>query len=154
MFLRSFQVWPLGVSMKCITRYWDVTLRNGDELERRAWCGVRRVQRSEESRVCYQHLFSPLGNRDRDRREATGDVLLQNLGWDWGIRLGGEVKTWVKITYLLLWLALGYVFLCEQFQTEETRSNESKVWSLKHDEVHRNLFYVLFGLMQELISMV
>lgn len=62
-YIPEIQVWPLGSSVKLVSRYWELSLRNGNELE--GWgCGAHRGRKSG----CATKIYADLGNGDRGRR--------------------------------------------------------------------------------------
>lgn len=51
----SYLVWPRGGQLEHVSRYWQLTRRDGNELE----AGTERVYRKEESWVCAKFERSP-----------------------------------------------------------------------------------------------
>jgi hypothetical protein len=64
--------------VKCISWYWQLTLRNRDALGEGCWG----VQRKEESMSSTSNLLSPL-ETGAGWGEATLDGLIQSWGWAW-----------------------------------------------------------------------
>lgn len=67
-------MWPLGVLVKYDSEYWELTLRNGDEVE-----GVSGVLMKEENRVFHQILLSIL-----KIGAETGEAITASLLETWG----------------------------------------------------------------------
>lgn len=81
-------MWPLGISVECVFRYWEQTLKKRDML------GDEGFHRREESNVFYQGLIGPLGMGQRGRRGEfrwfATELGLRLGNWIW--RNGVEMK--------------------------------------------------------------
>lgn len=62
----------LGSQVKCVCRYWELILKNGDDL---GW-EMRGVHRREESRVVHHDLLNLLG------MGAESEEMLKQMIWN------------------------------------------------------------------------
>lgn len=92
-------MWPLGILVKCVSRYWELILRSRDVLGR----GLR-VHRKEESRLFHKDLHSPLamGTESEGRPQYVVTELGTRLGdWTWA----EEESEDLQLACLLCWPA-------------------------------------------------
>lgn len=70
----------LGLQVKSVSRYWELTRRNGNRLGR----GTQGINRREKYRRCHQHLLSPLAmEEESENRWSTVELGMRLGDWTW-----------------------------------------------------------------------